>query len=439
MPPPHDPQPNRETAAPGRRRQPRVELHGWRHPAVLTVAAFSAASGFAQFGVVAALGDVARTFGDLEGPGFAAQAGLSGTTLGIGLAIIRLASLGALPLAGLADHHGRRRVLLFCCAGGLACTAAAALSPGFWWFVAIFALGRPLLSATNVVAGVIAAEETSTAHRTKALALMSAGYGIGAGATALIRGVAAEQLGFRGLFSLALVVLALVPLLARRLHEPDRYTILHEQPEAQPPRWPRLGDIRPNLRPRLLLLCGLTGAVGFVTGPINTNVFLFAENILGVSPAMMAVVVMVAGPTGLVGLLVGRWAADRLGRRVTATAMMAGIAVAGVVTYSGTVVGIAVGYQLGIICASAYAPAAGAIATELFPTSSRATAAGWLTAAGVLGAVTGLLTFGLLADALQGFERAAVVLALPVALLAALYLRLPETHHLELEESAPEA
>src|SRR6202020_3158839 len=94
------------------------------------------ASGFAQFGVVAALGDVARGFGQVNlGATLADQAGLSGTDLGIGLAIMRLASLGALPITGLADRFGRRRVLLVAAGLGLAMTAAAAASPRYSWFV----------------------------------------------------------------------------------------------------------------------------------------------------------------------------------------------------------------------------------------------------------------------------------------------------------------
>jgi hypothetical protein len=70
--------------------------HGWLHPAVVSVAALSMAAGFAQFGATAALGDVARSFGEVTDDGtVAAQVGLSGTVLGIGLSIIRLASLAA--------------------------------------------------------------------------------------------------------------------------------------------------------------------------------------------------------------------------------------------------------------------------------------------------------------------------------------------------------
>ena len=52
-------------------------------------------AGFGQFGVVAALGDVAKSFGHLGGgTSIKDQVGLSGTELGIGLSVIRLASLG---------------------------------------------------------------------------------------------------------------------------------------------------------------------------------------------------------------------------------------------------------------------------------------------------------------------------------------------------------
>src|ERR1700735_5456755 len=100
-----------------------LRLHRWNDRAVVAGAIAAFASGFAQFGVVAALGDVARGFGQLNtGSTLADQAGLSGTDLGIGLAIMRLASLGALPITGLADRFGRRTMLLVTVTLGLVMT-----------------------------------------------------------------------------------------------------------------------------------------------------------------------------------------------------------------------------------------------------------------------------------------------------------------------------
>ena len=113
-------------------------LHRWSDRAVVGAAIAAFAAGFGQFGVVAALGDVARGFGQADNGGtLVAQAGLSGTDLGIGLAIMRLASLGALPVIGLADRFGRRTLLLATVGIGLALTVVAAASPTYWWFVVI--------------------------------------------------------------------------------------------------------------------------------------------------------------------------------------------------------------------------------------------------------------------------------------------------------------
>jgi MFS family permease len=114
------------------------------------------------------------------------------------------------------------------------------------------------------------------------------------------------------------------------------------------------------------------------------------------------------------------------------------VAVAGAVTYTSGAPGAIAGYLASLFAQSAFGTAVGAMSTELFPTSSRGTAAGWLNCAGVLGAVCGLLVFGLLVDAFGSFGPAALAVTIPVALVSTAYLRLPETKGLELEESAPE-
>lgn len=428
------PEPEPPEAPTSRRRRP-----DWLAPAVLAAAGLSVASGFAQFSATATLGDVAAAFGaDLgEGTSVAAQTGLAGTTLGLGLALIRLASLGSLPLAELADRHGRRVVLLAVTTAGLAISALAALAPSFWFLVAILALSRPLLSATNAVSGVVAAEETQSQGRAKAVGLIAAAYGLGAGLTALVRG--AGEFHFRTMFALAIVPLLFMPLVARPLRETGRYAGLRELLAREPGarRRLRLGRVPPALRARLMLLAGLGAGIAFVTGPVNGLLFVYAERIVHLSPARTGVVVLAAGPVGLVGLLAGRWAADHVGRRPSAAAGQAALAAAGILTYRGGGPAAIGGYLLTVFAGGALSPAVGALAAELFPTSSRATAAGWLTVSGVLGAVGGLVCFGALADR-SGFATAAVAICLPVALVSPLWFRLPETRGMELEQSAPE-
>jgi MFS family permease len=395
----------------------------------------SFASGFGQFGVVSALGNVARTFGHLvHGATLADQAGLSGTKLGVGLAIIRLASLGGLPLTALADRFGRHRMLVLSVGLGLCATVLAAASPGYWWFVVIFALGRPLLSATNALSEVIAAEQTDTSSRAKALALVAAGYGVGAGLTAIIHSLASKTLGFRGLFLLAVVPLALLPLINRWATEPDRFALAERTAHYVNP---TLGAVGSQFRRRLLLLSIVAFALSFITGPANSFIFLYAQNVDHLSGVTTAVMVVGAGATGLAGLLIGRAMADRVGRRVTGALGMTGLALFGVLSYSGPKYALVVGYVMGVMFGSIFAPAGGALVNELFPTSVRASASGWFLAAGVLGAVVGLVVFGAIADIGNRFALAAALTFVPAMFVAALFWALPETKGRELEDLWP--
>ncbi len=422
------------TPPPGQREEPPAGLRllRWTDTAVIAVAISAFASGFGQFGVVAALGDVARGFGQVtHGATLADQAGLSGSELGIGLAVIRLASLGGLPVTALADRFGRRTMLLVTVTGGLGLTALAAASPSYWWFIAIFACGRPLLSATNVLAQVAAAEQTASADRAKAVALVAAGYGLGAGTIAVIHSVAANALGFRGIFALALVPLALVPLLGRWTRESDRFAVAANAPDHP---IPMIGAVARPFRRRLAIVAALAFGVSVITGPANSFVFLFAQNVLDQRGIVTAAMVVGAGFSGLVGLLAGRWAADRLGRRITGASAMVAVAFLAILTYSGTPEALVVGYVLGVFAGSVFAPAAGALVNELFPTSVRASVAGWALAAGVLGAAVGLVAFGAVADLHNRFGAASAVTFLPAVLLMSLFWFLPETRGREPED-----
>jgi len=399
------------------------------------VALATFASGFAQFGVVAALADVAREFGQVtHGATFADQAGLSGTELGIGLAIIRLASLGGLAVTGLADRFGRRMMLLITVGAGLVLTAVAAASPSYWWFVAIFACGRPLLSATNGLAQVDVAEQTASADRAKAVALVAAGYGVGAGVIAIVHSLASRTLGFRGVFALALVPLALLPLLRRWIEEPDRFVVAAAG-SSHP--IPVVGAVARPFRRRLGVIVVLAFAVSVVTGPANSFVFLFAQSFLHQSGVVTVGMVLGAGVAGLAGLLAGRWLADRVGRRLTGALAMVAVALFAALAYTGSASALVAGYILGVFSASVFAPAIGALTNELFPTSVRASVVGWSLAAGVLGAAAGLVVFGSVARAGHPFALAGFLTFLPVVPVMALFWLLPETRGREPEDLWP--
>lgn len=416
---------------------PGVRVYGWRHPSVIAAAVFSLYAGFIQFAATATLPDIAIALGvpDPESGSIAAQVGLSGSTLGLGLGIIRLASVFALPMSRQADRLGRRRVLLVTSLIALVLTALAAGSPTFWVLVIILALARPLASATNAVAGVIAAEEVATKDRSRALAVITIGYGIGAGLPVVLRAFTGGAISFRTVLLVAVVLLVTLPLTARLVTEPDRAARLVDA-GAQTAK--RLGRVPRHLVPRLSLLATLTFFLAFLTGPVNTFLFVYAENSEGLSPAAQGVIAPVAAAMGALGLVVGVRLADRFGRIATAMWTKFGLAAVAVLTYSAGAWGAAAGYVLTLFIGSSYAPAVAATAAEIFPTSIRATAAGWVTLTGTIGAVAGLLVFGVVTDMTGSFSTAAWVVSVPAAISAIGYRWLPETAGMELEQSAPE-
>ena len=146
-----------------------------------------------------------------------------------------------------------------------------------------------------------------------------------------------------------------------------------------------------------------------------------------------------AGISGLAGLLAGRWLADRVGRRLTGALAMVAVALFATLTYTGSAPALLAGYILGVFAASVFAPAAGALLNELFPTSVRASVAGWSVAAGVLGAVSGLVVFGTVAEADHQFGVAALVTFLPAAVVMAAFWLLPETRGREPEDLWPDS
>lgn len=412
-----------------------LRLYGWTDRAVVAAALMALASGFGQYGVVAALGDVSKQLGHLApGATIADKVGLSGTDLGIGLAIIRLASLASLPIVGTADRLGRRRVIIVCTIVGLALTAAAAGSPGYWWFVAIFALGRPLLSATNAIAQVMGAEETAAKDRAAAVALIAAGYAVGAGLSAIVHSLASGSLGFRGIFALAAVPLVGVVLLRRWVEEPSRFSV--EEYAAEHPT-PVLGAVSAPYGGRVVCLALAAFALSIVTGPANSYVFLYAQDVLHMAGWVMAVMVVVSGACGFAGLLVGRWSADHFGRRFTCSLGLVAIALSAAFAYSGTKGALFAGYTFGVISGAILAPGAGSLLTELFPTSVRASVAGWWVVAGVVGAGLGLVAFGAVADVGNRFAEAADITFLPTVIAAALFWFVPETKGKEPEDLWP--
>lgn len=387
-------------------------------------------AGFATFGSTTALNDVAHHFGHLtSGTSIQSVVGISGSVLGLGLSILRVASLAALPLAALADRWGRTSILERTLLLGLALTAVAALSPSYWFFVACFALARPLLAAATTMVQVITVELSTTAARIRLLAIMAAGDAIGSGLSAVLHGVIRGPDSFRWLFALAAVpIFAVVPWL-RSIPEP--------RARAEDVPMARLGAVPHEALARLWIVIATAFLIGVVTGPAGGFTFVYSESILKMKPFDVAVVVAVSGLVGLFGLFLGSRLAGSVGRRATVAIGVTLTAVVSTYAYSGGKPAFVVGYLLSVGAGGVLSPAMTAISTEIFSHRYRATAAGWIVVGGVVGAVAGLALFGFIGDvapatAAGGLRLAAIVTFLPFLPILTFLRRLPESRGVDL-------
>jgi MFS family permease len=147
-----------------------------------------------------------------------------------------------------------------------------------------------------------------------------------------------------------------------------------------------------------------------------------------------------AGAVGLPGAALGGILADRHGRRPIGALFLVGLTLAELLFFLGGELALWPGFAAMVFFQGGKMTIIRSWAAELFPTSFRGAAAGWLTAAGAFGGVTGLAVAGALARVTGGIDTALAIVALAGVLAAAAVVAwLPETRGLDLEASAPEA
>jgi MFS family permease len=340
--------------------------------------------------------------------------------------------MGSLVFSSFADRIGRMRMLRPVATTGLALVAVAGLSPTYWIFVAIFALVRPLLTATSTLVAVVTVEVSTPSNRARHLAWIAAGAGIGGGLASVLHGLLPGETAFRWLFASALIpALAIRPLLAR-IREPEAHFRRREH-------LAHIGRVPREFRGRLLVVAVVAVVINVITGPANGFAFVYAENVLKISRHEVTLVVTASAITGLAGLVLGRWCSDRLGRRWTVAIGTVGYAVTATLAYSDGQTAFISMYMVGVLAAAVLAPAIAALTTEIFPHFVRATVGGWFVVAGVLGALIGILFFGWVGDVvnpavtIEALRVPAVVTFLPLLPLLLLLRTLPESRGVEID------
>lgn len=336
--------------------------------------------------------------------------------------VLELGTLGALPLAALADRAGRRRVLVLAVAGGSVAALFSAVAGSLAWLAAARLAGVCFEALAAGVATAMVVEETPASHRALAVSALTFAAGAGMGLTTVAYPLIAPH--WRWLYFGAAAALPLAGVLWFGLPE-SRAFALASSPGA---RRGGLGVLlQPPFRGRLLVLGAYFVLTIAFLDPAALLVVLVGSRTLGLRPAELSAVVVASGVVGAACFAVGGWVSDRYGRRVPGVVLSAATAVSAGLTF--VAVG-RVGYWAGNVVwsalASAGAPVLGAWFAELFPTRARATSEACFSVSGAAGAVVGLHLLGALSPRVG--LGPALALGGVVALAAAgLLLGLPET------------
>lgn len=339
--------------------------------------------------------------------------------------VLAIGSLGALPLATLADRFGRRRLI----AGGVAGFSIANFASAFAPTLADLALLRLIAVCFEVlVAGVATAlvvEEAPRGQRGQAVSVLALLSGFGTGVTVIAYPIIAPH--WRWLFLAGGIGVPIAPLIWWLLPEGRTWLGVRVTGSAL-----RL-LMQPPWRRRLIVLAGMTALLAVLLEPAGLLFTLYATRALRMSPVAISTLIVVSGVAGAVCYLAGGYLTDRFGRRGPAIALTIATAAATSLSFATGAAGFFIGNVLWSAFASAATPVFGAWSAELYPTRARATAEAASAVASSVGSIAGLQFVAALSAStgLGGAIELGGVAAIAGALL--LFL-LPETKQQPLPE-----
>lgn len=379
----------------------------------------------------------------------AADFGVVEAEIGNLLALVRLGAVPAFLLVPFADHIGRRRLFLLSVIGMSGATVASGLAPDVTLFVAAQMVARLFMVTGAATAFVIVSEEFRAEHRGWGVGILGALGALGVGlSAALFAAIEVLPYGWRAMYLVGAVPILAIPHLRRRVSETARFEAHRAEREAAAEPG-TTGGLRGWWRPLASLLRtypGRTAAVGLIgaassaasASAYNFSAY-FVQVVHGWEPGQYSLMLLVAGGAGIVGHpFAGRFA-DSRGRRRVGFVFYSALPLLAFAFYT------APGWLLPLVWVPMVFVLTGgmtvarALSTELFPTSYRGTASGWLQLTDTLGSALGLF----LVSALTAPDASAIPAVRTVVfvsfLAAVAVLCLPETGRRELEEISADA
>ncbi|MDR3532146.1 MAG: MFS transporter [Rhodopila sp.] len=333
------------------------------------------------------------------------------------------AVLGGIGFGMLSDRLGRVRVLTWTILLFAVFTGLCALAQGYWDLLAYRTIAGIGLGGEFGIGMALAAEAWPAAKRARASSYVGLGWQAGVLAAALLTPLLLPTIGWRGMFAVGLFPAVVAYFIRKDLQEPDIFVARHARAGSSL-RLLVADAATARISLGMVILCGVQN-FGYY------GVMIWLPNYLGTrfhfgltQSATWTAVTIIGMAIGIYGF--GQ-AADRIGRRPAFISWMLGAAVM-VVVYSrltdptalligGAVMGFFVNGMLG---------GYGALMSELYPTAARATAQNVLFNIGRAIGGFGPIAIGVIAVS-HGFETAiALLAALYVLDIAAMWLLIPE-------------
>lgn len=364
---------------------------------------------------------------------------ISEDDVGALFALMRAGTLFSLIIAVLADRLGRRRLLIASVAGCALFNVATAFSQSGLTLAWLQFGARFFVGAQVLLAVVVVSEELSAKNRGWGLGVLTAVGSMG-GALTIVAFVFVEQLpyGWRFLFVIGGGGLLCVPWLWRSLQETRRFSEQQSDADAERNEGSLLRPLVEIARKsgwRLAAMVGIVAPAAVVIEPGITFVSKHLQQDLGYSPAQVAGMLALCGIGSPVGNILAGSLSDRYGRKpvtILSTLILSG---AMALFYnSSDFIGVAVGLMFLLMSIGGIAVLHGAIATELFSTAFRSTAAGIREAVGGIGASLGLWGLSLLYATTHSHPESItwILILTPISPLIILFI--PETARRDLDE-----
>ncbi len=354
--------------------------------------------------------------------------GISKTTGGILGSLTLLASAGGGVLFGMiADRYGRRTGLISSVLTYSLFTAACGLAQSVWQLaVCRFVLGLGMGGAWTTGAALVS-ETWPDRHRGKAVGLMQSAWAVGYGSAAALAAVVLPRYGWRAMFFIGALPALAAFWMHGSLDESAMWTDARSHTRAS------LGLIfSPAYRRVTFALVALSFCTLYAYWAFNFWVPAYLtlpveQRGVGLNTGDVAGLLVVMNVGGWLGYVLYGYVSDRIGRR---RSFVAYLIIAAVLVFAyGRAQSAVVLLLLGPVVAffsTGYLSGFGAIIAELYPTTVRAAAGGFIFNIGRVGSAAAPLLIASLAQR-SGFGIAFATTSAALLLAAVTWLWIPET------------